>query len=193
MAWCCQATSHCLDQYRPSSLLPYGITMGKCVMFRVGLFIMLFINSITNLVALWYSISSPVVIPNLNAMIMPSLVSYMQPIYHWWSWSDNIDINLNDHQDGCNVGYSSETHLNTLRSRQNGRHLADNTFKCIFLNENVIISIKISLKCVHKGPFDSIPALVQILAWCWTSDKPLSEPMIFYIADAYICHSVSMS
>ena len=26
MAWCCQATSHCLRQCWPSSLLPYGIT-----------------------------------------------------------------------------------------------------------------------------------------------------------------------
>ena len=26
MAWCCQATSHCLSQCWPSSLLPYGVT-----------------------------------------------------------------------------------------------------------------------------------------------------------------------
>ena len=42
--------------------------------------------------------------------------------------------------------------LNTLRPRQNGRHFADDTFKHIFLNENVRISIKISLKFVPKGP-----------------------------------------
>ena len=33
-------------------------------------------------------------------------------------------------------------------------------FKCISLNENVIISIKISLKFVPKGPINNIPALV---------------------------------
>ena len=33
--------------------------------------------------------------------------------------------------------------VNTLRPRQNGRHLPDNIFKCIFLNENVRIPIKI--------------------------------------------------
>ena len=33
--------------------------------------------------------------------------------------------------------------LNTLRPRQNGRHFADDIFKCIFLNENVWIPIKI--------------------------------------------------
>ena len=38
--------------------------------------------------------------------------------------------------------------INTLRPRQHGRHFADDTFKRIFLNENVIISTKISLKFV---------------------------------------------
>ena len=33
--------------------------------------------------------------------------------------------------------------VNTLRPRQNGRHSADDIFKCIFLNENVWIPIKI--------------------------------------------------
>ena len=42
--------------------------------------------------------------------------------------------------------------VNTLRPRQNGRHFADDILKCIFLNENVSIAIKISLKFVPKGP-----------------------------------------
>ena len=36
--------------------------------------------------------------------------------------------------------------VNTLRSRQNGRHFTDDTFKRIFLNENDRILIKMSLK-----------------------------------------------
>ena len=36
----------------------------------------------------------------------------------------------------------------------------DDIFKCIFLNENVLISIKISLKCVPNGQINNIPALV---------------------------------
>ena len=55
--------------------------------------------------------------------------------------------------------------LNTLRQRQNGCHLADTTFKCIFLNENFSIFIKISLTVVSKGPINNIPALIQIMAW----------------------------
>ena len=68
--------------------------------------------------------------------------------------------------------------LNTLRPRQNVCHLAVSTFKYIFLNENVIISAKISLRFVPKGPINIIPALVQIMAWRRPGDKPLSEPMM---------------
>ena len=55
---------------------------------------------------------------------------------------------------------------------------ADDTFKRIFLDENVRASIRISLKFVLKGPIDNIPALVQIKAWRRSGDKPLSEPMM---------------
>ena len=68
--------------------------------------------------------------------------------------------------------------INTLRPRQNGRHFTDDTFKCIFFNENVEIFIKISQKLVHKGPINNIPALVQIMTWGRPGDKPLSEPMV---------------
>ena len=60
--------------------------------------------------------------------------------------------------------YRNQILLNTLRPKQNGRRFADDTFKRIFLNENVIISIKISLKFVPKGPINKNPALVQIMA-----------------------------
>ena len=68
-------------------------------------------------------------------------------------------------------------HFNTLRPRQNGRNFADDIFKCIFVNENVWIPIKISPKFVPKGLINNIPALVQIMAWRRPGDKPLSEPM----------------
>ena len=75
---------------------------------------------------------------------------------------------------------------NTLRPRQNGPHFADDTFKYISLNENVIISVEVSLKLVPKGPINIIPALVQIMAWRRTSDKPLSEPMMVRLP-THIC------
>ena len=49
--------------------------------------------------------------------------------------------------------------LNTLKPRQNGRHFPDDIFKRIFFNENIRISIKISLKFVPKGPNNNIPAI----------------------------------
>ena len=76
--------------------------------------------------------------------------------------------------------------FNTLRPRQNGRHFPDDTFKRIFLNENVRISIKISLMVVPKGPINNIPALVQIMAWRRSGDKPLSEPMMVSLP-THIC------
>ena len=76
--------------------------------------------------------------------------------------------------------------INTLRPRQNGRHFADGIFKRIFLNENILIPIKISLKFVPKGPINNIPALVQIMAWRRPGDKPLSQPMMVNLT-THIC------
>ena len=75
---------------------------------------------------------------------------------------------------------------NTLKPRQNGRHFAGDIFNCIFLNENVWIPIKISLKFVPKDPINNISSLVQIMAWCRPGDKPLSEPMMVSLP-THIC------
>ena len=71
--------------------------------------------------------------------------------------------------------------INTLKPRQNGRHFADDIFKCIFLNENVWILIEISLKFIPNGPINNIAALVQIMAWRRSGDKPWSEPMMIKV------------
>ena len=76
--------------------------------------------------------------------------------------------------------------VNTLWPRQNGRNFADNIFKWIFLNENVWILIKISLKFVPQGPINNIPALDQIMAWRRQGDKPLSGPMMVKLP-THIC------
>ena len=80
--------------------------------------------------------------------------------------------------DVCDLGESSEELLNTLRPRQNGRHFTDDIFKCIFFNENVWILIKIILKCNLNVRIINIAALVQIMAWRRSVDKPLPEPMM---------------
>ena len=85
--------------------------------------------------------------------------------------------------------------VNTLRLRRNEIHFANDIFKRIFFNENVWIPIKISLKFVPKGPINKIPALVQIMAWRRSGDKPLSEPMVVslptHICITWQCHSAS--
>ena len=50
--------------------------------------------------------------------------------------------------------------LNPLWPRQDGFHFADDIDKCIFVNENILISVEISLKFIPKGPINNIPALV---------------------------------
>ena len=76
--------------------------------------------------------------------------------------------------------------VNTLRPRENGRHFADDIFKCIFLNENVWIPINVSLKFVPKGPINNIPTLRQIMAWRRSGNKPLSEPVMLRLM-THIC------
>ena len=68
-----------------------------------------------------------------------------------------------------------------LRPRRNGPHFADDVFKCIFVNENVQIAIKISPEFVPKGPINNIPSSVQIMAWRRPGDKPLSEQVMFFV------------
>ena len=76
--------------------------------------------------------------------------------------------------------------VNTLKPRQHGCHFTDDTFKRIFLNENVRILVKLSLVFVHKGTINNIQVLVQIMAWHWPGHKPLSEPMMVSLL-TYIC------
>ena len=59
-----------------------------------------------------------------------------------------------------------------------GRDKITNIFKCILLNENIWISLNISLKCVSKVRINNIPTLVQIMVRRRTGDKPWSEPMM---------------
>ena len=89
-------------------------------------------------------------------------------------------------EDGGSTNCITSVTLNTLRPRQNGSHFPDDIFKCIFLNKNELISIKIPLKFAPKGLINNIPSLVQIMAWRRPGDKPLSEPMMVSIL-THIC------
>ena len=71
--------------------------------------------------------------------------------------------------------------------------LADDIFKGIFLNETDKIQIQISLKLVPRSPINNKSALARVMAWRWTGDKPLPEPMMTQFTDAYMQHQGEMS
>ena len=112
-------------------------------------------------------------------------------VSHLLIWQIYLSVGVID-----GTGYSLKTLIglisqpllsdNWLRPRQNGRHFADDIFKYIFLNENVSISLKISLKFVPKVPINNILALVQIMTWRRPGDQPLSEPMMVSLL-THIC------
>ena len=54
------------------------------------------------------------------------------------------------------------------------------------MNETCCISIQILLKFVPKSPIDDKSALVQVMGWRWTVDKPLPEPVLTQVADTYV-------
>ena len=69
--------------------------------------------------------------------------------------------------------------------------LADDIFKCNFINENVLVSISILMNFVPEDPIDNKTSLVQEMVWHRIGDKPLPEPMM--TNDTYMRHMASLS
>ena len=72
--------------------------------------------------------------------------------------------------------------INKLRPRQDGRHFPDDIFKYIFLNENISISIIISLRFVPKSHINNTPTRRQAIIWTNYGN----------FTDTYMRHSASM-
>ena len=56
------------------------------------------------------------------------------------------------------------------------------------LGLNVLKAIELGMylpKSIAKSPFQNKQTLVQIMFWCWTTDKPLSEPLMAEYTEAY--------
>ena len=109
-----------------------------------------------------------------------SLVSH-SPVADW-TLKHNAKFDKGSSPRWC---FTDSIDINTLRPRRNDQHFADDIFKRNF-NENIWISIKISLKFVPKGPINNITALVQIMVWRRSGYKPLSEPMMVSLP-THIC------
>ena len=74
--------------------------------------------------------------------------------------------------------------FDTPKPEPDGGHFAGNNFKCMILKENLCILIQISLQFVPKGVVNNGSALVQVMAWYFTGNKPLPEPMLTEMSDA---------
>ena len=59
-------------------------------------------------------------------------------------------------------------------------------YTCISLSENNIVPIQMSLKYVRKSPINNKAALVHVMTWRRTGDKPLPGPMMTQFIDAYM-------
>ena len=184
---CYQATSDYLNQCWHSSISPYVITQwsirgGKNSCHFADIFKYIFLNENYHI----FSQISPRYVPKgpisyNSTLIWGNGLALKRQKAITWSNGDPIHWCIH-----MSTGHNVLT-LNTLRPRQNGCHFADDIFKCIFLNENVWIPVKISLKFVPKGPINNIPALVQIMAWRRPGDKPLSEPITVVSLPTQIC------
>ena len=113
------------------------------------------------------------------------MASYAENVSIWWRHHARSCISVSLQFEFCQsfqANYYSNIHtitpVNTLRPRENGRHFADDSFKCISVNKKFRIWNKISLKFVPKGQINNFPSLVQIMVWRRPGDKPLSEPMM---------------
>ena len=79
----------------------------------------------------------------------------------------------------------SPVQLNTLRTRQNGRHFADWHSQMHFLEWKRLNSDWNVSDVCSKAPLNNIPTLVWIMAWCRPGDMPLSEPMMVSLRRIY--------
>ena len=76
----------------------------------------------------------------------------------------------------------------------NCRHFADDNFKCIFFNENIWISLKISLKFVPKVQINNIPLSKQgwlVHVSSLNKSNPTNQGWLVYWR-IYMHHSASM-
>ena len=111
----------------------------------------------------------------------------------WYSWNSGQTgyikpMSLTAHTACKKYIYVSVLLIHLPLHGQNGRHFADDIFKCFFMNEKFCIAIQIPLKFVPEGPVYNNPALVEIIAWRRIGDKPLSEPMLTRFIEAYMRH-----
>ena len=138
-----------------------------------------------------------------NDVIMDAIASKITSLTIVYS-TDYSDADHGKHQTSASLAFVWETHRGPVNSPHKGpvtrrmfpfddvimlTHLpSDDTFKYIFLNENVLISIKFHCSLFPNGTIINLPALIRKMAWRPPGDKPLSEPVLDRFTDAYMPH-----
>ena len=124
----------------------------------------------------------------LKRILAPfSVSSYLQ--HHIISTVQWIPVRWGNNTRTATYAPITATNINVskhIEAETNVCKFADDIFKSIFLNEDISISIEISLKFVARGPINNIPDLVQIMAWRQTGNKRLSEPIMISLP-THIC------
>ena len=115
-------------------------------------------------------------------------------VYGSCQWEATLQCNVISHWQGAYSKWSLMTwclpfllQVNWLRPEWNC-----DIYKYFSFNENIQISIKVSLQSVYRSLIIEKSALVWVVAWCQTGTKPLPEPMLNKSANACMCHKASM-
>ena len=125
----------------------------------------------TNLCVWWLSgrLHHVIKVPCISPFLLSCYYKHLSNCFYWW-----------DADKSYSLTYPPLDKMAAI--------LADDIFKCIFVNDNDRIPIQISLKFVPMSPIDNKPALVQVMAWRRIDDNPLPEPMMTQFTNAYMRH-----
>ena len=86
----------------------------------------------------------------------------------------------------CYVTFRNTMGISHARLTYWDRDKITDILKCIFVDENIWMSLKISRNFVSGVRINNIPALLQIMVWHLGGAKSLSEPMLANLL-AHIC------
>ena len=122
----------------------------------------------------------------VNEKLLKYVVCFLivQHCFRWWLGAIQTQAITwtSDDTEACDTKWNKST-VRPIRKRI---HFAVNIFKCIFLNGDVWIWLKFHWSLFLRVQWRIFLALVQIMAWCWPGDKPLSEAMMVRLL-TYIC------
>ena len=119
----------------------------------------------------WYKIQAHFYVSEIK-LSTPRVSSLIRDVVHGTRWPELTRLIHQSTLEGEQTGPQSKSrqtktkpalrlvalnkiHVNTLRPKLNGCHLADDIFKCICMNENCWILIQMSLEFAPKGSTDN--------------------------------------